>query len=139
MNNIILNQISKIVIPFIQVFGVYIILNGHILPGGGFAGGTVVASSLILLKIINKKDKKIYKLNYQTCIRVLSFSIVGYGLLKAYSIISGGSGLYLFDIPLGQPGRIISGGFLVPLNIFVGVIVAITVYIFFSLFYEGEI
>ena len=34
--------------PFIIVFGIYIILNGHLSPGGGFQGGAILSSVFII-------------------------------------------------------------------------------------------
>ena len=42
-------------------------------------------------------------------------------------------------IPTGEPGAILSGGLILPLNICVGIIVAGTLYGFYALFGEGEI
>ena len=38
----------------------------------------------------------------------------------------------------GVPGELLSGGLILPLNICVGVIVACTMYTFYTLFLEGE-
>lgn len=139
MKNVILREVSKVIIPFIQIFGVYVIFNGHLSPGGGFAGGTIIGAGFILFRIVYGKEKTQEKLRYKYLVNVLSFSIMVYGVLKGYSFISGGSHLNLPQPPLGTPGRILSGGFLLPLNILVGTIVAITMYFFYSLFDEGEI
>ncbi len=50
------NLISKtlvIVIPFFILTGIYIILNGHISPGGGFQGGAVLASVFMCKYLIS--------------------------------------------------------------------------------------
>ncbi len=44
--------ISSIVAPFILLFGMYIIVHGHYSPGGGFQGGTMLAASVILLRLV---------------------------------------------------------------------------------------
>ena len=44
----IIRTVCKFVIPIILVFGVYILLNGHLSPGGGFSGGAIMASALII-------------------------------------------------------------------------------------------
>jgi multicomponent Na+:H+ antiporter subunit B len=138
MNSIILKEVSKVVIPFIQVFGIYVIFHGHLSPGGGFAGGTIIGASLILFRVIHREEAK-KMLTYRHLISCTSFAAILYGLLKGYSFITGGSELHLPQPPLGIPGNILSGGFLLPLNILVGIIVAITMYFFYSLFDEGEI
>ncbi len=48
-NDIILQKCPVSWFPFIMIFGVYIILNGHLSPGGGFSGGAVLGSRPILI------------------------------------------------------------------------------------------
>ena len=139
MNNTILKEISKIMIPIIQVFGIYVIFFGHLSPGGGFAGGTIIGSSFILYRVAFGKQQAKVKLKYTALLKTMCYALIMYGILKGYSFITGGGNIHGFNIPLGRPGSIFSGGFLLPLNIAVGCIVAITIYFFFSLFYEGEI
>lgn len=40
--------LSGLLYPFIIVFGVYLLVNGHITPGGGFQGGAILASVFIV-------------------------------------------------------------------------------------------
>ena len=139
IESIILKQVSKVLIPCIQIFGIYIIFYGHLSPGGGFAGGTILGTSLILYRIIYGKKFTDKKIPYTKLITYLCGAIMFYGLLKGYSFITGGNHLDLPQPWLGTPGNILSGGFLLPLNILVGLIVAITIYFFFTLFDGGEI
>ncbi|MBU3142049.1 hydrogen gas-evolving membrane-bound hydrogenase subunit E [Clostridium sp. CF012] len=135
----ILKEVSKVLIPCIQIFGIYIIIYGHLSPGGGFAGGTIIGTSFILYRIIYGGEFTDNLLPYSKLITFLCGSIIFYGLLKGYSFITGGNHLNLPQPGLGTPGNILSGGFLLPLNILVGLIVAITIYFFFTLFDGGEI
>lgn len=135
----ILKQISKVLIPCIQIFGIYIIFYGHLSPGGGFAGGTIIGTSLILYRIIYGKKFTDKKIPFSKLLTYICGAIIFYGLLKGYSFITGGNHLDLPQPWLGTPGNIVSGGFLLPLNILVGLIVAITIYFFFTLFDGGEI
>jgi multicomponent Na+:H+ antiporter subunit B len=135
----ILKEVSKVLIPCIQIFGIYIIFYGHLSPGGGFAGGTIIGTSFILYRIIYGKKFTDEKLPYSRLITYLCGAIMFYGLLKGYSFITGGNHLDMPQPSLGTPGNILSGGFLLPLNILVGLIVAITIYFFFTLFDRGEI
>ena len=45
----IVKTVSRIFAPLIIVFGIYITLHGHLTPGGGFAGGLIIAGAVILL------------------------------------------------------------------------------------------
>lgn len=46
---LIVKNIAKLVTGFIAVFGIYITLTGHLGPGGGFAGGVVLAAAAVLM------------------------------------------------------------------------------------------
>jgi multicomponent Na+:H+ antiporter subunit B len=48
--------IIKLLYPFILVFGFYIILNGHMTPGGGFQGGAVLAAVFIIRYLAEPYD-----------------------------------------------------------------------------------
>lgn len=139
MNNIVLIEIGKIIIPLIQIFGVYVICFGHLSPGGGFAGGTIIGTSLILYRIIFGKEKAREKLEFKRLMRLICGALIFYGVLKGYSFITGGAHIHAPGLPLGNPGDILSGGNILPLNIAVGTIVSVTIYFLFCLFYEGEI
>jgi len=41
----------RLMVPFIQLFGLYVIVHGHYSPGGGFQGGVILGSSFILLAL----------------------------------------------------------------------------------------
>ena len=49
--DLVVEFISRQIIPFIQLFGLYVIAHGHHSPGGGFQGGVILAASIILLAI----------------------------------------------------------------------------------------
>jgi len=42
--------------PFVLMFGVYVIAHGHYGPGGGFAGGVILAVAVILVRMIAPRD-----------------------------------------------------------------------------------
>jgi len=49
--DLIIKTICRMLIPFIQLFGLYVIAHGHHSPGGGFQGGVILGASIILLAI----------------------------------------------------------------------------------------
>ncbi len=51
IENIIIQSICRILIPFIQLFGLYVIAHGHGSPGGGFQGGCILAAGFILVLV----------------------------------------------------------------------------------------
>jgi multicomponent Na+:H+ antiporter subunit B len=50
-HDLILKTISRMLIPFIQLFALYVVAHGHHSPGGGFQGGVILGASVILLSI----------------------------------------------------------------------------------------
>ncbi len=50
-HDLIIETMSRILIPFIQLFALYVIAHGHHSPGGGFQGGVILGASIILLAI----------------------------------------------------------------------------------------
>jgi multicomponent Na+:H+ antiporter subunit B len=52
-DDLIIKTTSRIVIPFIQLFALYVICHGHHSPGGGFQGGVILGASIILYAISN--------------------------------------------------------------------------------------
>jgi multicomponent Na+:H+ antiporter subunit B len=51
LGDIIIKFGSRIMIPFIQLYGLYVYVHGHSSPGGGFQGGCIMAASFILLAV----------------------------------------------------------------------------------------
>ena len=49
--SLIIEVAARTMIPFIQLFGLYVIAHGHYSPGGGFQGGVVLGASFILMAI----------------------------------------------------------------------------------------
>lgn len=49
--DIIIQTLSRLLVPFIQIFALYVVTHGHYSPGGGFQGGVILGASFILLGI----------------------------------------------------------------------------------------
>ena len=47
--DLIIQTLTRLLIPFIQLFALYVIAHGHHSPGGGFQGGCILSASFILL------------------------------------------------------------------------------------------
>ncbi|MBR5047134.1 MAG: hypothetical protein IKX76_02745 [Eubacterium sp.] len=135
-NDPILQKVSCVLVPLIFIFGIYIILNGHLSPGGGFSGGAVIGAGLILY--LNAFGfKKTERFFTDKTFRVISLSALSfYCIAKSYSFYTGANHLES-GIPLGPPGAILSSGLILPLNICVGLVVACTMYAFYALFRKG--
>ncbi len=136
-NDVILQACAKVLVPVIIMFGIYVILNGHLSPGGGFSGGAIIGAGLILyLNAFGfKKTEKMF--TEKTYKAVCFFALTFYCIAKSYSFFTGANHLDS-HIPLGQPGHILSSGLILPLNICVGLVVACTMYTFYVMFRKGD-
>ena len=69
---------------------------------------------------------------------ITAAALLVYFVSKGYSFFTGGNHIESV-IPTGTPGKLLSGGLILPLNICVGVVVACTMYGFYSYFTKGDI
>lgn len=134
----ILRSLAKVLVPFNLMLGVYVVLNGHLSPGGGFSGGAIMGASLILWSSAFGY-RKIRSIITEKLVKIVTFvSLLFYAVAKGYSFFTGANHLHSIISP-GVPGRIISAGLILPLNIAVGCVVTMTMYSFYALFTREEI
>lgn len=50
-HDVVVTTTCRLVIPFIQIYGLYVLAHGHYSPGGGFQGGVIFAASYVLLAV----------------------------------------------------------------------------------------
>ncbi|MBN2453028.1 MAG: MnhB domain-containing protein [Candidatus Omnitrophica bacterium] len=53
---LIVKTVTRITLGFILLYGIYIALNGETAPGGGFAGGVIVALALVHVMLAFGRD-----------------------------------------------------------------------------------
>ena len=124
-------------LPAILLFGIYVTVNGHLSPGGGFSGGAVLGGGLILASLVLGEERMAQLLSTRRTTRLTVFCLLAYAGMKGYSFFTGANGVG-WEVPKGTPGEILSGGLILPLNLCVGVIVACTMYTFYILFLGRE-
>ena len=50
--SVILDAAARILVPAVLLFAVYVLVHGHISPGGGFQGGVLFGSGLVMMRLI---------------------------------------------------------------------------------------
>jgi multicomponent Na+:H+ antiporter subunit B len=136
-NDRILQRIAFILVPLIFIFGIYVILFGHLGPGGGFSGGAIIGAGLILYLDAFGFDKAEKFFTLKTFRTVSLAGLLTYAAAKSYSFFTGANHIESI-IPLGTPGHILSSGLILVLNICVGAVVSCTMYAFYVLFRKGD-
>ena len=137
-NDVILQKTAVVLVPIVLLFGIYVVLNGHLSPGGGFSGGAIMGAGLILyvtaFGFAKIRRFFTYKLYQYVCL----VALLTYACSKCYSFYTGANHIPSI-IPLGTPGAIFSSGLILVLNICVGFIVTCTMYCFYAVFRKGEL
>jgi multisubunit Na+/H+ antiporter MnhB subunit len=90
MTSSILQTATRLLMPLLLLFAIFLLLRGHNQPGGGFVGGLVVAASFVLYSIAFSVEAA------RRALLVRSSTLLGIGLLVA--LVSG-----LPAVVLGQP------------------------------------
>jgi len=105
---LIVKTITRLTIGLILLFGIYIVLHGHLSPGGGFAGGVIIALSFVHLMLAFGKDVAVSKIS-----KNLATNLESLGALLFLSIallgFCGGS-FFLNLLSKGTPFKLFSAG-----------------------------
>ena len=117
-SNFMLQTASKFLFPIIMLFGIYVMIYGHLSPGGGFQGGVIIASGVLLLLISHKE----FEVPHSVIVLLETFAGVSYVLI-------GLIGLVVLDTFLGNflphdisnMGLLMSGGIIPIIYIIVGI------------------
>lgn len=108
---------ADILVPLICIFAAYIIMNGHLSAGGGFQGGAVIASGVLLTLLAFPQ--------YQPDLEFLSIaeSVAGalFVLVGIAGLIMAGGFLDNRFLPLGQFGAFFSAGAIPLLSVCLGI------------------
>jgi multicomponent Na+:H+ antiporter subunit B len=117
---IIVKRTFGILTPFIFLFALYIILHGHLSPGGGFQGGVIMASISIIFSIVYGAayDYKRFHPNIKTIIETSgALLFIGIGLLGVFIETYFLTNLGVFK---ANSGSLFSGGSIPLINIGIG-------------------
>ncbi|MBN2395998.1 MAG: sodium:proton antiporter [Candidatus Atribacteria bacterium] len=125
----IVKTVATLLYGFIAVFGFYIIIHGHLTPGGGFQGGAVVASAFALLLVsygnlgIKKYIKKDILSIFESVglILFITIAFLGLGVTFFYNFMANSGGIFGNQVVTGiNPGDLNTGGTVAAMNIAVG-------------------
>ncbi len=113
----IVRSATQILVPLISIFAAYIIMNGHISAGGGFQGGAVIASAVLLLLLANPSQQ------LNTAFLSITESLAGvlFVLVGIAGLIAAGGFLDNRVLPLGSFGAFFSAGAIPVLSVPLGV------------------
>lgn len=89
--DIIIQTVCRLLIPFMQLYGLYVLAHGHSSPGGGFQGGCIFAASFILMIIAYDIDRFNRRFPVKNIVLFVSLGVFIYAGTGWLSIILGGN------------------------------------------------
>jgi multicomponent Na+:H+ antiporter subunit B len=108
---------AAVLFPLISIFAAYIIMNGHLSAGGGFQGGAIIASSVMLLLMANPESV----VDHDFLGITESLAGVLYVLAGIAGLMFAGGFLDSRMLPLGQFGAFFSAGAIPIISVLLGV------------------
>lgn len=84
--SVILDAACRLLVPFMLLFALYVVAHGHYSPGGGFQGGTIIAATIILIRLVRGQGST-WGLDRVHALRLACCGIVvfaGIGLLSLF-------------------------------------------------------
>jgi multisubunit Na+/H+ antiporter MnhB subunit len=138
---LIVKKTTQLIAGLVFLYGIYIIIHGHLTPGGGFAGGVIISGSFILLILANGSDFMNLSKEESGSTMYENLSILVVTFLAVSGMLFGAKIFFLNWLPRGTVGELVSAGMLPLYNIFVGIEVAASILTIFLalIIYKEEI
>jgi len=128
---VIVKMTTRLMAGIIFLYGAYVIIHGHLTPGGGFAGGIIVSGAFILVTLAFGSDFLNLQKEETGSTATENLSILMIILLSAAGLFCGTKIFFLNFLPKGIVGELISAGAIPLYNIFVGIEVASSIFVIF--------
>ena len=90
-DDVIVKTLSRLLIPFMQIYALYVIAHGHYSPGGGFQGGVILGASFVLLVITYGLDNTLRMMSEKVNTILCSLGVLLYAGIGLLCIILGGN------------------------------------------------
>ena len=101
--DLIIRMVCRGLAPFIQLFGLYVIMHGHSSPGGGFQGGVILASSFILLAMAEGSETLRRRLSLTALTGFMSAGVLLYAGIGVVCLVLGANYLDYGVLPFSEP------------------------------------
>jgi multicomponent Na+:H+ antiporter subunit B len=123
-DSLVVRVACKMLVPFVQVFALYVLFHGHESPGGGFQGGAILGASIILTRFTQERQISRRFLPGDLAIRLGALGVLIYAAVGLVPVILGGQFLNYGLLPLAVPAA--ESRFWGILGVEIGVCVGVT-------------
>ena len=87
--DLIIQSTCRLIIPYIQLFALYVVAHGHHSPGGGFQGGVILGAAVILYAISNNLRAALSKMSEKTAAMLSAAGVFIYAGTGALCLVLG--------------------------------------------------
>lgn len=122
--SLIVKKVAQLITGFVFLYGIYIIVHGHLTPGGGFAGGAILAGAYILQILAFGRDPLHLKKKETGSSVSESVAIFLVLMMAVAGFFIGAKVFFNNYLPTGKIGELISAGAIPIYNILIGIEVA---------------
>ncbi len=89
--DVIAQTVVRIMVPFVQLYALYVLAHGHYSPGGGFQGGVILAAALALIFLVYGYEDALDRLGLGTAGRLCSIGVLIYAGIGFICLLLGGN------------------------------------------------
>ncbi len=106
LDSLLLDTAARAVVPFLLVFGVYVVIHGHVSPGGGFQGGVLFGLGLVALRLVwgppQSPSDEAFGPGLRAAVILASSGMLAYVGIGLAAMAFGGAFLDYGALPLGD-------------------------------------
>lgn len=129
----IVKTVTRGIAGLILLYAIYIVLHGHLTPGGGFAGGVMAAAAFLLDVLARGSREKVADAKKGRASLAESLGVFAFWTVAVVGLI-GGTFFFANFLSRGEAFHLLSSGFIPLSNIAIGIEVAGGLFlIFFTL------
>ncbi len=140
MDDLFVKLTTRMILPFIQLYGLYVIIHGHVSPGGGFSGGAIYAASIVLYTLAFGLKKGKERMPHELSSKIETGGILVYILVGLSGIFLGYTFLTNIEagFPIGAFGKVLSAGLIPVVTFAIGLKVMSTIVTLFHTMLEED-
>jgi multicomponent Na+:H+ antiporter subunit B len=139
--DLVVKTTSRLIVPFIQLFALYVIAHGHHSPGGGFQGGVILGASIVLYAIATNMRASLARFSEKRAVGLCVLGVFIYAGTGALCMLLGANYLDygVLAVLFGGDGVAARSHGILMVEVGVGItVMAVMVHLYYSLASSGR-
>ncbi|MCS7206751.1 MAG: sodium:proton antiporter [Dehalococcoidia bacterium] len=98
--SLVVQLVTRAVVPAIQLFALYVLFHGHSSPGGGFQGGVLLAASIVLQRLVQGHEASARQFPSRLALLLAAIGLLAFIGTGLVPVVRGGAFLDYGLLPL---------------------------------------